>query len=58
MIDLLGKFLKVLIEENDKLNEITTFGFNICKDNIIRGGEGGYRQEKRHFLKFTSKNIN
>jgi len=39
MINLLGKILKVLKEENDKLNEITTFGFNICKDNIIRGGD-------------------
>jgi len=36
MIGLLGKILKVLIEENDKLNEITILGFNICKDNIMR----------------------
>jgi hypothetical protein len=37
MIVLLGNFLKVLIEENDKLNGITILGFKICKNNIIRG---------------------
>jgi len=36
MIGLLGKILKVLIEENDKLDGITILGFKICKDNIIR----------------------
>ena len=36
MIGFLGKILKVLIDENDKLNGITILGFNICKDNIIR----------------------
>jgi len=36
MIGFLGKILKVLIKENDKLNGITILGFNICKDNIIR----------------------
>jgi hypothetical protein len=37
MINLLGNFLKVLIEKNDKLDGITTLGFKICKNNIIRG---------------------
>jgi len=37
MIGLFGNFLKVLIEKNDKLDGITTLGFKICNNNIIRG---------------------
>jgi len=56
MIGLLGKILKVLIEENDKLNGIKILGFKICKDNIIRGNV--HKRKKGQSLKFTSKNIN